>query len=270
MTLEDLRNCKYVLTHNGTFHADDVFSTAFIKILNPNVKTIRTSDIPDNFNGLIYDIGDGEFDHHGAYNEKRANGIPYASFGKLWCTFAPLIYEDYVVKKIDKKFISSLDMSDNTGLPDTMCTAIAAMNPTNDTNGDNEFNEAVKFAKVILENLIKHEIKNYEEEKEVRKIYEESKNKEIIVLDTHLHFTDTLPNTKTLYVIFPSKRGGYSAQGVPINSDTVELKKPFPASWTEELPQYLTFCHSSRFLISANTLDDIIYACNIALKDGEL
>ena len=117
--------------------------------------------------------------------------------------------------------------------------------------------------------LINHEINYYEEEKEVKEIYEKSINKEIIVLDKHLHFTDYLPKTEAIYVIFPSNRGGYSAQGVPINSDTVELKRPFPASWTQDLPEYLTFCHSSRFLISARTLDDIIYACNIALKDGE-
>ena len=158
-------------------------------------------------------------------------------------------------------------MSDNTGSPDTLCSAIAAMNPVDEANGDKEFAEAVKFATVILKNLINHEINYYEEEKEVKEIYEKSINKEIIVLDKHLHFTDYLPKTEAIYVIFPSNRGGYSAQGVPINSDTVELKRPFPDSWTQDLPEYLTFCHSSRFLISARTLDDIIYACNIALKD---
>ena len=78
-----------------------------------------------------------------------------------------------------------------------------------------------------------------------------------------------IPKTKVIYVIFPSKRGGYSAQGVPINSDTVELKKPFPKKWLTSLPDYLTFCHKNRFLISADSLDKIIYACNIALKEVE-
>lgn len=41
MNLEELKKCKYGLTHNGTFHADDVFSTAFVKILNPNIQIIR-------------------------------------------------------------------------------------------------------------------------------------------------------------------------------------------------------------------------------------
>ena len=267
MTIENLKKCKYGLTHSGTFHADDVFATAFIKMINPSITIIRASSIPNDFKGIVYDIGGGLFDHHGNDNKKRPNGIPYAAFGKLWAHFAPFIYDDYIVKKIDKKFIAPLDLSDNTGLPDTLCSAIGAMNPTHEANGDKEFVEAVKFATVILNNLINHEIKNYEEEKEVKEIYEKSINKEIIVLDKHLHFTDYLPGTEAIYVIFPSNRGGYLAQGVPINSDTVELKRPFPASWTQELPEYLTFCHNSRFLISAKTLDDIIYACNIALKD---
>lgn len=267
MTIENLKKCKYGLTHNGTFHADDVFATAFIKMINPSIKIIRASSIPNDFKGIVYDIGGGLFDHHASDNKKRPNGISYAAFGKLWAHFAPFIYDDYIVKKIDKKFIAPLDLSDNTGSPDTLCFAIGAMNPTHEANGDKEFVEAVKFATVILNNLINHEIKNYEEEKEVKEIYEKSINKEIIVLDKHLHFTDYLPGTEAIYVIFPSNRGGYSAQGVPINSDTVELKRPFPASWTQELPDYLTFCHNSRFLISAKTLDDIIYACNIALKD---
>lgn len=269
MTIENLKKCKYGLTHNGTFHADDVFATAFIKMINPSIKIIRASSIPNDFKGIVYDIGGGLFDHHASDNKKRPNGISYAAFGKLWAHFAPFIYDDYIVKKIDKKFIAPLDLSDNTGSPDTLCSAIAAMNPTHEVNGDKEFAEAVKFATIILKNLIQHEMNYYEEEKEVKEIYEKSINKEIIVLDKHLHFTDYLPKTEAIYVIFPSNRGGYSAQGVPINNDTIELKRPFPASWTQELPDYLTFCHNSRFLISARTLDDIIYACNIALKDGE-
>ena len=198
MTIENLKKCKYGLTHSGTFHADDVFATAFIKLINPNIKVIRASSVPVDFKGIVYDIGNGLFDHHSLDNKKRSNGIPYAAFGKLWAHFAPFIYDDYIVGKIDKKFIAPLDLSDNTGSPDTLCSAIAAMNPVDEANGDKEFAEAVKFATIILKNLIQHEIKNYEEEKEVKEIYEKSINKEIIVLNKHLHFTDYLPKTEAI------------------------------------------------------------------------
>ena len=80
MTIENLKKCKYGLPHNGTFHADDVFATAFIKMINPSIKIIRASSIPTDFKGIVYDIGGGLFDHHGNDNKKRPNGIPM----RLW------------------------------------------------------------------------------------------------------------------------------------------------------------------------------------------
>ena len=44
MDLEELKNCKYGFTHSGIFHADDVFATAFIKMINPNIEIVRGND----------------------------------------------------------------------------------------------------------------------------------------------------------------------------------------------------------------------------------
>lgn len=267
MNLEDLKKCKYGLTHSGIFHADDVFATAFIMLINPEIEIIRSNNVPADFTGIVYDVGLGEFDHHGSDNESRENGIPYAAFGKVWRKFAKPMYGEYVSKKIDRSLIESLDLSDNTGKPDSLCLAIAAFNPIGkSSNGDKEFREAVSFAKTILEKLIKKEQAHFEEEKIVKEIYEQSANKEIIVLDRYLHFKDTLPGTEAVYVVHPSNREGYVAQAVTISSETIELKKPFPKKWVNELPSYLTFCHKSGFLIAGATLEDVIHACNVALK----
>ena len=127
MNLSELRKCKYGLTHSGIFHADDVFATAFIELINPDIKIIRSNSVPDDFDGIVYDVGLGEFDHHGRDNEARENGIPYAAFGKLWRKFAKDVYGEYVSKKIDRCLIESLDLSDNTGKSDSLCLAIAAL-----------------------------------------------------------------------------------------------------------------------------------------------
>lgn len=268
MDLEDLKNCKCGFTHSGIFHADDVFATAFIKMINPNIEIVRGNEVPNNFTGIVYDIGLGEFDHHGDDNETRENGIPYAAFGKLWRGFAKDVYGEYVSKKIDRSLIEAMDLSDNTGKPDSLCLAIAAFNPVGkDSSGDKEFALAVDVAKNILEHLVIKEQVHFEEEKMVKEIYDKSKSKEIIVLSKYLHFKDTLPGTDALYVIYPSIRGGYVAQGVTINSDTIELKKPFPKKWVNELPSYLTFCHKSCFLIAGESLEDVKHACNVALKE---
>ena len=68
-------------THGGKFHADDVFSTALLKILFPNINVERGFVVPENFDGIIYDIGFGEFDHHQENSPVRESGTPYASFG---------------------------------------------------------------------------------------------------------------------------------------------------------------------------------------------
>ena len=57
-------NC---ITHSGTMHADEVFSTAFLSLYLGNISVYRTSgnDLSyANSNSLIYDIGRGEYDHH--------------------------------------------------------------------------------------------------------------------------------------------------------------------------------------------------------------
>ena len=51
-------------THGGKFHANDVFSTALLKILRPDIKVTRGFVVPDNFDGIVYDVGGGMFDHH--------------------------------------------------------------------------------------------------------------------------------------------------------------------------------------------------------------
>lgn len=52
------------LTHSGKFHADDVFSTALLELLNPEFQVERVLEVPADFDGIVYDIGGGAFDHH--------------------------------------------------------------------------------------------------------------------------------------------------------------------------------------------------------------
>ena len=76
-------------THAGKFHADDVFATALLQIIRPDIRITRGFVVPDDFDGIVYDIGFGMFDHHQEPREYRANGIPYAAFGLLWRVLGP-------------------------------------------------------------------------------------------------------------------------------------------------------------------------------------
>ena len=73
------------ITHNGTMHADEVFSTAFLSLYFGNFKVARVSEVPENIssNTIVYDIGKGKFDHHQSDARIRDNGIKYSSLGLL-------------------------------------------------------------------------------------------------------------------------------------------------------------------------------------------
>ena len=46
-------------THGGKFHADDVFSTALLQILRPDIQVTRGFVVPDDFDGIVYDCWGG-------------------------------------------------------------------------------------------------------------------------------------------------------------------------------------------------------------------
>ncbi|MDQ6977568.1 MAG: MYG1 family protein, partial [Ghiorsea sp.] len=81
-----------IVTHNGNFHADDVFSIAVFKHIFPSFELIRTRDLTLIAKAdIVVDVGGeydpetGRFDHHqrGGAGE-RESGIPYSSFGLIW------------------------------------------------------------------------------------------------------------------------------------------------------------------------------------------
>ena len=82
-----------------------------------------------------------------------------------------------------------------------------------------------------------------------------------------------LYKTDALFVVYPSQRGGYSAQCVT-DYKTRRSKVPFPPAWggqpeeilREKSGLALKFCHPSRFLVTAETKEDAIEACRRALR----
>ena len=94
--------------------------------------------------------------------------------------------------------------------------------------------------------------------------------KHIVVLDRYAPWKQFVVESDAQFVVYPSQRGGFSAQGVPVSQQDNTLRLPFPESWAgqpaEELQRLsgiatLRFCHNNRFLISADTQEDAIQAC---------
>ena len=282
------QNNATAFTHSGKFHADDVFSSALLLYLNPEIRIIRGNKVPEDFDGIVFDIGRGRYDHHQKDSRIRENGIPYAAFGLLWEELGAEILGEELAQKFDESFVQPLDNNDNTGEKNELATLIGNFNPTWDAQGGNDeaFFQAVSVAGMILENKFGRYLGNERADKRVEEILEEhqkailsgEKSKEearILILPEFVPCQKRLSETDIAFVIFPSNRGGYCIQ--PQKKEySLNYKCSFPVEWlgleNEELVaatglSSAGFCHKGGFLMTTGTLEDAVKACEISLAD---
>ena len=282
------QNNATAFTHSGKFHADDVFSSALLLYLNPEIRIIRGNKVPEDFDGIVFDIGRGKYDHHQKDSRIRENGIPYAAFGLLWEELGAEILGEELAQKFDESFVQPLDNNDNTGEKNELATLIGNFNPTWDAQGGNDeaFFQAVSVAGMILENKFERYLGNERADKRIEEIlevhqkavYSGEKSKEearILVLPEFVPCQKRLSETDIAFVIFPSNRGGYCIQ--PQKKEySLNYKCSFPIEWlgleNEELISVTGlssagFCHKGGFLMTTGTLEDAVKACEISLAD---
>ena len=265
------------ITHSGRFHADDVFSAALLQILNPNINISRVASAPSDYDGLVFDLANGEYDHHNNNMKYRPNGIPYASFGLLWNKYGNLLVSDSAAKAFDESFVQPLDAQDNLGGNNMLCRAITQGNPKWDSSDDPDkcFFKAVEFAKYILLNEIESMKSTEHAESFVRDALSKQNNG-IVTLSKGVPWKAILVPEQVYFVIYPSTRGGFNAQAVPEALSSTECKIYFPESWrgqTVDLERIsgirdLTFCHTNGYLISSKSISAATTACNEAIKNA--
>lgn len=294
-----------LVTHSGTFHADDVFAYAVLANVFPNHELIRSRDKADWQKGdIVFDVGGGEFDHHNVDKVYRENGVPYASFGLVWKAFG----EQYlgrsfsddekraVLEELDKEFVQAVDAFDN-GMElakendiklNTLSDIIGSFNNIVDAVevGDAEalekrqnvyFLEATRMANRLLYNKMVG-IKNvYRDKGIVKEAFENRSDKRLVVLDKGCNWGDTLWDLDTrqevLFVVYPKPDGHY-IQVMRKGRDTFEARKDLPASWAglrEDLGEVVgiddaIFCHPARFLAGAKSKESILKMAEQALE----
>ena len=270
----DLPSCAF--THGAKFHSDDVFSTAFLKMIKPDIEIIRGFEVPKDFDGIVFDIGRGKFDHHQEDKEYRENGCPYAAFGLLWREFGVQCVGEEEAIRFDEKFIQPLDESDNTGCPNDLAKIISEFNPGWDSEQDYDgcFNKAVEFAKIILVNHF-NSVAGIVRAAEIVKADMEKSDGEVLVLSKFVPWKSVVIDSGYKYVVYPSNRGGYSIQGVPVSTEDNTLICDFPESWcgkeADELRKIsgiktLRFCHPNGFLAAAETLEDAVKTAKLSIE----
>ena len=271
-------------THNGKFHADDVFSAALLLYLNPEIRIFRGNRVPEDFAGIVFDIGRGRYDHHQKDSRIRENGIPYAAFGLLWEELGADILGEELAEKFDESFVQPLDNNDNTGEKNELASLIGSFNPAWDSedNNDEAFFQAVSVAGMILDHKFERYLGNERADQRVNELLkakeeqslENTEDSRILVLPEFVPCQKRLSETQIAFVIFPSNRGGYCIQ--PQKKEySMNYKCSFPSEWLglegEELVQATglessSFCHKGGFLMTMGTLEDALEACRISLR----
>ncbi|MEP3670913.1 MAG: MYG1 family protein [Roseibium sp.] len=119
-----------LVTHNGKFHADEVFSTMILKDLFPEAELVRSRDpewTAPAEGRIVYDVGgafDPEqnlFDHHQTGAPTREDGAAYSSFGLIWQEYGaewlsrriddPTLV-DTLWGRLDRGFVNVIDALD--------------------------------------------------------------------------------------------------------------------------------------------------------------
>jgi len=291
-----------LITHDGKFHPDDVFSTMFLaKIVeNPVVYRASVRENLVNEKAIIYDVGFGKFDHHGADAKYRKNSpIKYCSFGLLWEEYGRQYLEtiesvdrESLYKRVEEKLILQIDGMDN-GLfykidsPYKILDLDAIIDGFNATweetiDSDKLFMEAVRVAEIIFVHVIRKENSMIKAMQLVEEKIKTVQNN-ILLLDEYMPYSEAIFTSKNdlaktiKVVVLPSNRGGYNIKPLTVSLDSKDLVVNWPKNYRGKRDKELalltgvktaTFMHATGFLASTETKEDAIKLANIAINNG--
>lgn len=280
-----------IVTHDGTFHTDDVFACAAISLLNKDkkIKIIRTRDEKEFAKadclldvGGEYDESKLRFDHHqkGGAGE-RENGIPYASFGLVWKRFGSELSGSYFVSNtIDERLVSYIDAVDNGFISRDLSEIsaysvvdfISSLRPTWEEDEaciDRAFERAVDFAKTIILRSIAQAKSSQSARSILEDAYTNSEDKRVVLIQKEYPgwYEVMAQYPEPLYVVYERSNGSWGVKGVRNNPADFEIRKPLPEEWAglrgTELQKVTgindaIFCHSGRFLIVSETKESAL------------
>lgn len=292
-----------VVTHDGSFHADEVFAIAALGLLGEPIEVVRTRD-PEVVAradlrvdiGFRDDAGTGDFDHHQReFDAIRDNGVRFASFGLIWRVFGTQVCEGdaEVAAAVDVSLVQAVDAND-TGQqltrslidgvrPMTANAIIGGFNARWDEtlSGEQErarFDAAVALAQGILERELASAASGQRAQQIVRSAIAAAKDPRVVELPVNAPWKLVLvPEAPdALFVIYP-KRQGFGLEAVPRELGSFANRRDLPGVWGGREGADLVavtgvqdalFCHAKRFLAVARSRDGVERLVALALRDG--
>jgi uncharacterized UPF0160 family protein len=293
-----------IATHNGSFHADEVFAIAALGLLGEPVEVVRTRD-PSALAeadlrvdvGFRDDASTGDFDHHQRdFDAARPNGVRYASFGLVWREFGARICDgdQEVADAVEETLVQPVDAND-TGQqltrslidgvhPMTVNAIVGGFNPRWDESVTPEeerqrFDQAVGLARGILAREVAAAASGRRAQRIVREAITAAADPRVVELPINAPWKQVLvpEAADALFVIYP-KRQGFGLEAVPRDLGSFENRRDLPADWgglegadlvAATGVEEALFCHAKRFLVVARTHAGAVRLAELALARGD-
>ncbi len=256
-----------LITHSGSFHADDLFSYVILKRLFPDHALLRTRDEAVFRNStrddIIFDVGMQyspeyrRYDHHMRDAPRRENGFPYSACGLVWkfhgrdylrSTFNEPVSEETIDRlwlKVDRSFIFYLDCADNgvdpsaemsSRLPTSISMLIENLAPVSDdvaADFDEAFIRAADLCETLLIRKIEHQ-KAYERGREVvLEALKTSADPRILELPISIDWTGhifEMGNEDVLFAVYPSQ-GAWNCSAAKTRPGSWDNRFDLPSEW---------------------------------------
>ncbi len=285
------------VTHSGDFHSDDIFASAVLRMVYPEIEIVRSreKDVIEKADivfdvGQVYDPEKKRFDHHQKGGAgARSNGIGYASFGLVWKEYGErLCGNRESADMLDNKLVSPVDAIDNgidicnpkvtNVTPYSIQNVFSLFTPVWNESGDCDkvFSELSDLALKILKREIEV-AQSYQLAKDkVSDLYNNSEDKRVVVLDAQYPLSLFQDFEELMFVVYQStSKDDWRVKAMRKNPDCFDVRKEFPAAWAGKEGAELVeatgiegsvFAHNKRFLVGAHSKEAALKLARIALN----
>lgn len=286
-----------IVTHDGSFHTDDVSAVAMMRNIYPDARIIRSRDL-NVINsadivldvGGVYDPDNNRFDHHqsGCNERWKPNGTKLSSLGMAYKKFAVnYIYSvnisveheflNEIIESFYERYVREVDAIDNgewNASGNKLRTNISSIIPA--MTGYATFEDAVNFADIVMKRVLQN-VYYYSKTKAQSKIlvqqaFQHQRNPQILEFDNHFEYSmmkyiKTYEKTKILFLVYPSF-DQWNCKAIPENN----FKKRAEVQDIEYLrnvvknPNDILFVHNKKFIAAAKTKETALEIAKLSIK----
>ncbi|WP_116134120.1 MYG1 family protein [Tropicimonas sp. IMCC34043] len=255
---------RYLVTHSGGFHADEVLASVILTRLHPDAEIVRSRErawITPGPDRIVYDVGGafdpeaGIFDHHQRGAPQREDGQPFSAFGLVWRQFGrdylraldvPETDLDAIHASFDAAFVVPVDMVDTGTLSSGAAGPLAAMTlpglietlkPVFDETGleaeTRAFHDALGIARSFVEARVARSAAKLRAEAIVMATIERTGDGRVLELPTGMPFRPAVVKAQADHLLFVVTPRGeeWSLGGIRLADDGFAQRADLPEAW---------------------------------------